>query len=286
MFSPRGVRGGLSFFLALCDVGIEAFDARLGDSYAACADELQDAAKRVELGEEFYHVLRDACVLNDGVCGVHLDDAGVVAADDAGDVLIGKHHRRGELQQGGLEDEYLVVDEAVSLQHIDLLLDLLGQHLSHFLLAVARDGVLVYARSGGRANVEALDVDLPTGEDGGYLIEDTSEVLGIDDECVERQAVVAEQGTFVTWYSRTSHGITLEGLLLAAFSCILSKSSSALSGKVLLEAVTLNSRSRKHRFVEALYLLNLLEFVTLSACIAISTFCVSCFLLCLHNYEL
>lgn len=271
MFSPRGVRGGLSFFFAFRNVGVEAFDAGLGDCDAACTDELQDATEGVELGEELYHIPRDACVLDDGVCGVHFDDAGVVAADYARNVLIGEYHRCGKLQQGGLEDEYLVVDEAVGLQDVDLLLDLLGQHLGHFLLAVAGDGVFVHAWSGRSAYVQALDVDLSAGKDGGYLVEDTCEVLGIDDERVERQSVVTEQSAFVTGYGRTGYGIALEGLLLAAFSCVLSKGGTALSGQVLLEAVAFNGCRRINGFIEALHLLCLLQLVTLAACIAIAT---------------
>ena len=132
-------------FLALGNVSIKAFDARFGNGDAACADELQHTTQCIEPRKEFDDIFRYACILHDGIGGIHLNDTGIVLAHNAGDVLIGKHHRCGQLQQGGLEDEYLVVDEAVGLQHINLLLNLLGQHLRHFLLAIAGDRVFVYA---------------------------------------------------------------------------------------------------------------------------------------------
>ena len=267
------------FFFSLCYVGIEALYAGLRDCDSTSADELQDAAKCIELGEKFYHILCDASVLDDGVGGVHFHYASIISANDAGDVLIGKYHRSGELQKRSLEDEYLVVNEAVSLQDINLLFNLLGQHFRHLLLAVAGDCVLVDARSGRGANIEALDVDLATSEDCGNLIQDTCEVLGIDDEGVERQAIVTEERTFVTRHSWTSHCIAAEGLHLAAFGSILSEGSSALASQVLLEAIAINSSRRKNGFVEALHLFRLLQFIALATSVAIATLNGTIFLL-------
>ena len=59
------------------------------------------------------------------------------------------------------------------------------------------------------AHVERLDVDLPAGEYGSYLIEYAGEVLAIDDHCVERHSLGALQasalaaGVAVTALSRS-----------------------------------------------------------------------------------
>ena len=144
----------------------------------------------------------------------------------------------------------------------------------------------MHAGRGGGADIEALDVDLPTGEDGCYLVEDAREVLRVDDERVERQSLVAEQCTFVSGHGGTRHGVALEGLLLAALRGVLRQGGTALPCQVLLEAVALDGRSSQHCLVEALYLLLLLHLVALAARIAVAAFSVSCFLICLHNYEL
>ena len=157
-------------FLALGQILVQTLDARLGDGDASRTYELQDATEFIELVEVVEHIGCDACLLDNGVGGINLHNVGIVATYDTRHLGISEHHRRRKLQQRGFEDEDFIIDEAVGLQHVDALLDLLGKHLSHLLLAIAGNRVFMYAWCRRSAYVERLDIDLTTSKDGRNLI--------------------------------------------------------------------------------------------------------------------
>ena len=223
--------------------------------------------------EEVHDILRDAGLLNDGVCGIHLHETGIVATHNAGNFLVGQHLGSGEFQQGGLHHEYLVVHEAVGLEHVYALLYLLDEHLRHLLLAIACDGVLVHAGGAGGTHVERLDVYLTACEHCGYLVQYAGIVLGEYDKRVEGKAMVAaEQCALVPGHGRTYHGIAAEGLHLLALCIVLLEGGLAQACQVLFIGIAVYGRGSRHGIVKALQFGHALfiECIALAACIAIA----------------
>ena len=75
----------------------------------------------------------------------------------------------------------LIIREVVCLQHIYLLGDLLGYFLNGVFIRPCGNGVLMYALDGRSRNIQTLDIDLATGKHCGYLVQQTGEVLRMND---------------------------------------------------------------------------------------------------------
>ena len=81
-------------------------------------------------------------------------------------------------------DEEFVVEIVVGLDYVNLALYLLGYLYYLFLVAPCRDGVLMYSLNARSRNVQTLYVDLLTGEHGGNLIQNTSYVFRVNQQCI------------------------------------------------------------------------------------------------------
>ena len=152
-----------------------------GHGDTARAHVLQHAVEGIELGAQGDDLVRHTRLLHHGIYGVGLHDAGAVAADGLRDERIVQQLGSGNLEQRYLLHEYLIIEEVVSLHHVNLLLYLLGHLDDGVLVAPCGDGVSVYALDGRGRCIEALDVELATGKHGGDLIEKTSNVLRVND---------------------------------------------------------------------------------------------------------
>ena len=81
-------------------------------------------------------------------------------------------------------DEELVVEIVVGLDNVNLAFYLLGNLNYLFLVAPCRDGILMYSLYARSRNVQTLYVDLLTGEHSGNLIQNTSYVFRVNQQCI------------------------------------------------------------------------------------------------------
>ena len=142
----KDLEGLLRILLTLSEILVKMLDARLGDGDSTRTDELKHTTEVVQATEELQNIVGDTRFLDCREGWIDFDNASIETSHDARYLLVGQNRWGGEFEQRGFEDEDFVIDEAVGLEDINLLLYLLDQHLGHLALAVAGDGIFVYAR--------------------------------------------------------------------------------------------------------------------------------------------
>ena len=143
---------------------------------------MQHTAKGIKCTEKIDDFLGHPVFHHDGIGGVHFNDLTIEATDGSRDLRILQHLLRGEFIQSRLTYKELIIGEVSSLHHIDLLLYLSDNLHNLVFIAPGGDGVFMNARNTGGRHVQTLDIHLTTGEYGGYLIQDTRDILGINQQ--------------------------------------------------------------------------------------------------------
>ncbi len=158
--------------------------ATLCDGNSARAHILEHASAVSQRMIERLDIFGKTVLCDDAVRWIHLYNVGIVDADVPANLRILQHHGSRNLYQSALFDENLVVGEIVCLKNINFLFNLTRNLVNRLLVAVACDGVLVYALYARSRNVKALDVYLSASEHGCNLVQQSGKVLREDKNCI------------------------------------------------------------------------------------------------------
>ena len=158
--------------------------ATLCDGNSARAHILEHASAVSQRMIERLDIFGKTVLCDDAVRWINLYDVGIVDADVSANLRILEHHGSRNFYQSALFDENLVVGEIVCLKNINFLFNLTRNLVNRLLVAVACNGVLVYALYARSRNVKALDVYLSASEHGCNLVQQSGKVLREDKNCI------------------------------------------------------------------------------------------------------
>ena len=153
-----------------------------GDGDAAASRVLQHATELIQRIVQRDDVLRTTALHHNDIGGIHLRHLSVIVTDDTRNVGILKNDICSQLVKTCLTDKQLIVCEVVGLDDINLLLNLTGNLLNLVRVAPSGNRVLVDTLNALGRHVQTLDIHLATGKHCGNLVQDTRNVLRVNQQ--------------------------------------------------------------------------------------------------------
>ena len=141
---------------------------------------MQHADRLAQLVEQCLRLVVVTALLQHHTILVHLQDAGIVFADQRLNRTHLDEQLGAQLIESDLLINHLLIGVVVGLQDIDTLVDLLHHLVDHLLIGVGRDGELMDSLDSRRRHGECLDIQLPACEDNRDLIQQTYGILRKD----------------------------------------------------------------------------------------------------------
>ena len=145
---------------------------------------LQEAVEAVELMEEVGDVLGESSQEHSAIGRIYLHHASIMLTNGARNLWIVQQDRGGNLEECHLMDKDLIIGIVITLHYIDFLLYRLVDFLYLLLIAPHGDSILVDVLDAAGRYIQALDIYLSAGEYRCNLIQDTSDILRVNEQCI------------------------------------------------------------------------------------------------------